>query len=295
MPTSLVTGGNRGIGLEVVKILLRDDAAMHVFLGCRDLQAGQKLASALCDAHGPRVEAVQLDVTSEESIVAAVATIGARQEHLDILVNNAGILGADSFDAADTRHTIRVNFESIVAVTRAFLPMLSKSPNGGNILSTSSGTGTRTLGLLNDEHRRLLTDPNLDVITLQKVLAQIVDEIDSDPCHVYRDIPTVGYGLSKMGVNCFTQIVARWDPSRYRANACSPGFCNTGMCANYTGARQPKDPELGADVFAKVLFGELGRNKTGLFFKEGSKPGTPLQCAKSSVDDWVAFPAVGGQ
>jgi hypothetical protein len=74
-----------------------------------------------------------------------------------------------------------------------------------------------------------------------------------------------------------------------RVNACSPGFCNTGMCANYSGSRQPKDPALGASVFEKVLFDELA-GQTGIFFKEGSKAGTALQDAVSCADPWVAPP-----
>lgn len=49
------------------------------------------------------------------------------------------------------------------------------------------------------------------------------------------------------------QILARKHPNM-SINACSPGFTNTGMCANYTGTRVPKDAALGADVFAKVAY-----------------------------------------
>lgn len=66
--TALVTGGNRGIGLEVVKGLLEDPADHYVFLGCRDMQSGQTLAEKLREAYGQRVEAVHLDVTSPDSI-----------------------------------------------------------------------------------------------------------------------------------------------------------------------------------------------------------------------------------
>lgn len=122
-------------------------------------------------------------------------------------------------------------------------------------------------------------------------------------------------------------MLARKHPNM-SINACSPGFTNTGMCANYTGTRVPKDAALGADVFAKVayshapscicahelkynlvlhsgaragtrarshramcarqvLFSDLGAARTGMFFKESSKPGTPLANAISVVDPWV--------
>lgn len=62
------------------------------------------------------------------------------------------------------------------------------------------------------------------------------------------------------------------------------------MCDGYTGTRTPKDPALGASVFCKVLFGELGRARSGVFFKEASKAGTPLAEAISREEDWVAYP-----
>lgn len=65
------------------------------------------------------------------------------------------------------------------------------------------------------------------------------------------------------------------------------GFTNTGMCANYTGARPPKEVPLGASVFAKVLFGELGAGRSGTFFKEASKASTPLEQATSLVEPWL--------
>jgi len=288
---ALVTGGNRGIGLQVVKSILEERADYFVFLGCRNLEEGTALAKNLSQEYGDRVDAVRLDVTSAESIAKAVETIAARQQQLDVLVNNAGILleadGAQfSMDAV--YETMQVNFDSVLAVTAAFLPMLLNAPGGAQVLSTSSGNGTRAMGLMTEDHRRALMDTSLDLVTLQETLAQIVEGL-KDTNNQYHGIPQVGYGLSKMGVNCFSQILARKHPT-LRVNACSPGFCNTDMCANYTGQRKPKEPALGASVFKKVLFGKLGQDQSGCFFKENSKAGTPLDQAISVPEDWVAYP-----
>ena len=73
-------------------------------------------------------------------------------------------------------------------------------------------------------------------------------------------------------------------------NACSPGFCRTdiaGPSADYS-QREPKDPALGADVVVRLLTGQLGLGATGRFFKESSKPGTPLEKAHSVEEAWVA-------
>eukprot|EP00927_Polykrikos_kofoidii_P066608 TRINITY_DN62171_c0_g1_i1.p1 TRINITY_DN62171_c0_g1~~TRINITY_DN62171_c0_g1_i1.p1 ORF type:complete len:337 (-),score=64.65 TRINITY_DN62171_c0_g1_i1:279-1220(-) len=294
MPTALVTGGNRGIGLEVVKILLEEHSSNHyVFLGCRELEVGCTIARTLCEKYGDRVEAVQLDVSSSESIEKAVEVVRSRNEdgHLDILVNNAGImLDADDapFSLEAVRETLRVNFEGMASVTAAFLPLLERAPRGGSILSTSSGNGTRMMGQLSAVHRDALLDPSLDLATLRKILGQLTENLQ-DPENAYRSIVSVGYGFSKMGMNCLTQILAREHPEM-RINACSPGFCNTRMCATYKGSRKPKEPALGASVFKEVLFGELGCGRTGIFFKEASQAGTPLEKAVSMVEPWVSLP-----
>ena len=211
---------------------------------------------------------------------------------------------------------IRVNYDGVVSVTTAFLPLLkaaSFARGSAHVLATSSGVGARTIGLLSDEDRDPLLMHTLQPSTppfdtpaaadglarLRAQLVVLVEAMDADPNHPYRtSIPTPGYGISKMGVNLYIQMLARahavenpttagTGTAYIRANACSPGFTNTRMCDNYTGARVPKEPALGASVFGKVMFGELGRGHTGAFFKEASKAGTPLENAVSKIDAWV--------
>lgn len=287
---ALVTGANRGIGHCVVDLICAADPKARVFLAARNLAEGQVAAAALSKVHGDRIVAVQLDVRSADSIKGAVATVSeATGGTLDVLVNNAGIL-LESDEPAfgfEARETLATNFEGVVAVTTAFLPLLLRSPRPGHILSTSSGVGARTLGLFGEADRAALRAPTQTTAELRAKLSKLIDALEADPAHPYHAIPTVGYGISKLGVNCYTELLAREHPT-LRANACSPGFCNTGMCGpGYTGKRVPKEPALGADVFKQVLFGELGAGKTSTFFKEASAPGTPLEAARSVVDPWV--------
>ena len=308
--TALVSGGNRGIGLQVVKDLLAHAAGGPglIFLGCRDLQAGQAIAKGLTAAGGGKtaVEAVQLDVCSSLQIQEAAAFVEARvgANGLTVLVNNAGVMPEaedPAYDPATAASTCATNFEGVVSVTEAFLPLLfrnsnssssSSSSSGGDptpiVLSTSSGVGARTLGLVSEQHRRELLSESLDEDGLRRVLQRLLAEVSADPEHPYRSFPSLGYGLSKMAVNCYTQLLSRRHAAAaLRVNACSPGFTNTDMCRNYTGSRVPKEVALGSSVFAKAIFGELGSGVTGAFFKEASKAGTPLAEAASVVDAWV--------
>jgi NAD(P)-dependent dehydrogenase (short-subunit alcohol dehydrogenase family) len=117
MTTILITGANRGLGKETARQLL---AAGHtVYVGARDETRGRATADEL----GARF--VQLDVTDDASVAAALAQIDA-DGGLDVLVNNAGIAmlargGPDALTMFDT------NAVGIIRVTEAALPLL-KSP-----------------------------------------------------------------------------------------------------------------------------------------------------------------------
>ena len=92
--TVLVTGGNTGIGYEIVKALLQSDKAYHIFLGSRSLDKGKIAIETLhkeCPESNNVIEAVQVDLTSDESIEKAFEHVAASFNKLDVLINNAGI------------------------------------------------------------------------------------------------------------------------------------------------------------------------------------------------------------
>lgn len=83
----VVTGSTRGIGRTVVETLSRA-GQNTIFLGCRDLEAGKRLAAELGGGAVPLL----LDVTDDASVAAAAASVLATGSQLDALVNNAGVL-----------------------------------------------------------------------------------------------------------------------------------------------------------------------------------------------------------
>jgi len=120
--TVLVTGANRGIGQALVQEALRR-GAKRVYAGTR-----QPLAHP-----DPRVIPLPLDVTDPAQIQAAAEQV----ESLDVLVNNAGIwLFDDLSDRAMLERHLAVNFFGPLAVTQAFLPLLTRS--GGVIVNNVS-------------------------------------------------------------------------------------------------------------------------------------------------------------
>ncbi|MET8522107.1 SDR family NAD(P)-dependent oxidoreductase [Nocardioides sp. NPDC004968] len=133
MTVALITGANKGIGFETARQLT--DAGDHVYLGARDVERGEKAAAEL----GARF--VQLDVTDDASVRAALAAIEAAEGRLDVLVNNAGVLVADPLDGPTALRVFDINAVGIVRVTEAALPLLRRSENP-RVVNVSSSLGS---------------------------------------------------------------------------------------------------------------------------------------------------------
>jgi NAD(P)-dependent dehydrogenase (short-subunit alcohol dehydrogenase family) len=140
---ALVTGANRGIGLEVARQLAKRGYA--VILGSRDSQKGKRAAARLAEA-GLSVLPRQLDVSEVESVEDLAARIVEDPGHLDVLVNNAAIhydtwqraLGAD-LDIV--REALETNTFGAWRTCEAFVPLLRGSGHG-RIVNVSSGAGS---------------------------------------------------------------------------------------------------------------------------------------------------------
>ena len=227
---ALVTGANKGIGLETARQLAK--GGIHVILAARDgvkgAAAAQKLKSEDLD-----VEALTLDVSDSASIAAAVKAVGAKHGRLDILVNNAGI-GVDSpakkvsEQTLETwRKTFDTNFFGLLAVTQGFLPLLAKSEAGR-------------------------------IVNLTSILGSLTLHSDSkSPIYSYK-VPA--YNVSKTAVNAWTvQLAYELRDTKIKVNAVHPGHVKTDM----GGAAAPMEIVDGAKSgVAMALIGPDGPNGT---------------------------------
>lgn len=141
MPTTLVTGANRGLGREVAVQL--GALGHHVMLGVRDVGAGREVADQIGGAGGS-VEVLQLDLSDTASIDAAVAAISSGPG-LDVLVNNAAITydtwqSASEPDFEVVRTALETNLFGTWRLTAALIPVLTQSAVG-RIVNVSSGAG----------------------------------------------------------------------------------------------------------------------------------------------------------
>jgi NAD(P)-dependent dehydrogenase (short-subunit alcohol dehydrogenase family) len=146
MRIALVSGANRGIGLEIVRQLSR--RGIMAAIGARDPAKGHKAAESL-KSEGLEAPVVALDVTDQQSCQNAAAEVVAMFGRLDILVNNAGI----SLDGPQTPsasvlsvtpdvaiETFRVNTLGALMLTQAAVPAMQRG-GYGRIVNLSSGLG----------------------------------------------------------------------------------------------------------------------------------------------------------
>jgi NAD(P)-dependent dehydrogenase (short-subunit alcohol dehydrogenase family) len=142
-PVALVTGANRGIGLEVCRQLA--GRGYTVLLGSRDLAKGERAAADIA-ADDLGVRPCQLDVTDLKSIERARARLTADFGRLDVLINNAAILydtwqRAVDADLAQVREALETNLFGAWNMVRAFLPLLRRSAHA-RVVNVSSEAGS---------------------------------------------------------------------------------------------------------------------------------------------------------
>jgi NAD(P)-dependent dehydrogenase (short-subunit alcohol dehydrogenase family) len=222
---ALVTGANKGIGLQIAK-----DLAAHgftVLVGSRNLEQGEAAAKSV----GADARALQLDVTDQTSITAASERIRGELGRLDVLVNNAGIAGVSnasrpdlSFEEllkagapsiaslAEVRAVFETNVFGVIAVTQAMLPLLREAP-AGRIVNVSSAVGSLTN--------------------------------QTNPSNPHR-MAIAAYVPSKTALNAITVAFANeLESTRIKVNAACPGFTATdlnkfrGTRSVEQGAREP--------------------------------------------------------
>ncbi len=195
---AVVTGANKGIGLEIARQLARE--GITVFLGARDEARGRAAAEKL-RAEGLDARPLRLDVTDDQSVAAAASFLERNAGRLDILVNNAGVAiddGPPSRVSGDVlRRTYDTNVFGVVRVTQALLPLLRRS-DAGRIVNLSSGLGSLTL--------------------------------NSDPSWSFASVKYLAYNSSKTAVNAITvQFAHELGGTPIKVNAADPGYVATDM------------------------------------------------------------------
>jgi NAD(P)-dependent dehydrogenase (short-subunit alcohol dehydrogenase family) len=197
---ALITGANKGIGLETARQLAKQ--GITVLAGARD-EAKANQAAATLSKEGLDVHGIVIDVNDAGSIQKAADRIKREHGRLDILVNNAGVMLDDREKKPSEqslemwRKTFETNLFGLVATTQALLPLLRKSA-AGRIVNLSSILGSVTL--------------------------------HATPGSPIYDSKTPAYDVSKSAVNAYTVHLA-WElkDTPIKVNAAHPGWVKTEM------------------------------------------------------------------
>jgi NAD(P)-dependent dehydrogenase (short-subunit alcohol dehydrogenase family) len=144
----LITGANRGLGLEFSRQYLQRGA--HVFAGCRQPEAAQELR-ALEGAHSQRLSIISLDVADADSIQSAYASVRAQTDKLDVLINSAGIFSTQgsaepserpgNLTFQDALSVLRVNAVAPLIIVQQFLDLI-RAGHHAKIIAISSEYGS---------------------------------------------------------------------------------------------------------------------------------------------------------
>jgi NAD(P)-dependent dehydrogenase (short-subunit alcohol dehydrogenase family) len=216
---TLITGANKGLGYETARRLIAEGHT--VYLGARDATRGEAAASGLGG------QFVQLDVTDDASVEAALGVIDEREGRLDVLVNNAGISTGAEITGPVALEVFDTNAIGLIRVTQAALPLLQKSGNPV-VVNVSSALGS-FWAVTNPERRQF-------------------------------HFPSIVYGASKAAVSMLTVQYAKTFPD-IKFNAVEPGFTATELTP-FSSAGQPV--EVGAEVMVRMA--TIGKDgPTGTF------------------------------
>lgn len=198
---ALITGANRGIGLETARQLGK--LGVTILVGARDLAKGEEAASELKRA-GVDARAIKLDVDKEADRVAAAKSIEKEFGRLDILINNAAVMldartgNETSTTSANLLHeTFETNFFAVVALTQTLLPLLRKSKAGR-------------------------------IVNLSSILASLtLHATKGSPIY---DAKTFAYDTSKTALNSFTiHLAHELRGTKIKVNSAHPGWVKTEM------------------------------------------------------------------
>ena len=259
----LVTGANKGIGFEAVRLLSEQLPQATILLGTRSAANAEaalvKLRQANPSSSYGNIHPLVIDVTDKATIVSAAQHVKAKHGHLDVLVNNAGVSNVDGQSVH--QGVMDVNLYGVKDAIEAFLPLLP--PSSSSLITVSSEVGSWATHACSAELQRTLLEPStLTWSTIDSLAQQVVKPTASSRWPPASD--TFGaYGPSKALVSAYMRTVALQHPELKVAIVC-PGYCATDL-NHHSGHRSA------AQGGESVIFPVTHSFESGHFYQDGKE------------------------
>jgi NAD(P)-dependent dehydrogenase (short-subunit alcohol dehydrogenase family) len=260
MKTILVTGGNRGIGLEICRQL--DELGHSVILCSRDISKGLAAARHL----NKRTIVHQLDVTDEESILRLFETVKAEFGKLDVLINNAGI-GAKEWKkepASKVKEMLKKDFGGIWKLVKAVKPLIVKTGIAGTRETASNVDLWQVRHIMETNAYGPWRMIQVFLPLLEKSEEGRIINMSSglgEQAGLNGEYP--GYSLSKSSLNAITIMFSKELKKKgIKVNSMCPGWVRTDM----GGPDAPRSVGQGADTAVWLATEE--DIPTGKFFRD---------------------------
>ncbi len=231
-PVALVTGANRGIGREIMRLLA--ERGFHGILTARDPRQGVPAAREL------GIEFSPLDVCDALSIQRLAERLTLRKVEVAVVVHNAGVMFRE-FSLEVARATLAVNFYGVLHVQTALAPLLAAN---ARVVVVSSGLGDRSK--LGPALAQRFADGVPDEAAVEALMAEYLADVEAG-VHVAKGWPSSAYAVSKIGATMLAQVWGRGfanDGRQILCNAMCPGWVQTAM----GGEGADRTPEEGADT-----------------------------------------------
>ncbi|MCB1141688.1 MAG: SDR family NAD(P)-dependent oxidoreductase [Leptospiraceae bacterium] len=246
----LITGINRGLGLEITKQIFSRSDSIHILGTSRRLLKNSIYTFGIKETSSLKVESVELN--DPKSIQSFLDKIINSDFLPDIVIHNAGVYPGGSNPIYNPEIIFQVNFYAVKEISDKLIPLMKKK---SKFIFMSSGMGE--LSQFSETARRKLLNPNISIMELESTIHDYIH-------NRYTGWPTNPYSASKAALNTLCRIYSHKYSDKTFVSIC-PGWVKTDM----GGPSAPREISKGAETPVWAVFHT--KLKSGLFYRDKLK------------------------